>query len=325
MKRHIALLMTLVLCLSLLAACAGESPAPSPSAPAPSQSAAPSAAPSGEPSQEPSEAPAGESSDAPEELPFEEPASTDETVLPPEAEPSESVSPSLTLSMKDAVITYAGYVLTLKPTLTGVPAASSAVLSWSSSDESVATVDQNGNVTSVAPGKTIITAESYGGIQATCIVRCNWKEEDPAPTDSAAPSQPADSGLASFAADIIARYELPSFLQLADAELTEAFYPGLSAADAAQLLVYVNRMSMNMGELVLVEVRDSADVDSVKAILQARIDYMVGDGNGPGGAWYPAPTEEWQNNSRVVSSGNYVMMVVDDDCDAIVDEFNELF
>ncbi|MCI8808382.1 MAG: hypothetical protein HFF21_09675, partial [Oscillospiraceae bacterium] len=52
---------------------------------------------------------------------------------------------------------------------------------------------------------------------------------------------------------------------------------------------------------------------------------MVGDGNGPGGAWYPGPTEQWQNNSRVVSNGNYVMMVVHENCDDIVAAFNALF
>ena len=43
--------------------------------------------------------------------------------------------------------------------------------------------------------------------------------------------------------------------------------------------------------------------------------------NGPGGAWYPGPIEQWTNNSRVVSNGNYVMMVVHENCDDIVSAF----
>ena len=67
-------------------------------------------------------------------------------------------------------------------------------------------------------------------------------------------------------------------------------------------------------------------MDTVKAIFQARIDRMTGaDGQGNPGAWYPGPTEQWKNNSRVVSNGNYVMMVVHENCDAIVDTFNALF
>ena len=33
----------------------------------------------------------------------------------------------------------------------------------------------------------------------------------------------------------------------------------------------------------------------------------------------------WKNNSRIVSSGNYVMMVVHENCDDIVNLFNALF
>ena len=36
-------------------------------------------------------------------------------------------------------------------------------------------------------------------------------------------------------------------------------------------------------------------------------------------------TEQWTNNSRVVSNGNYVMMVVHENCDDIVAAFNALF
>ena len=93
-----------------------------------------------------------------------------------------------------------------------------------------------------------------------------------------------------------------------------------------QMLVYIVQMSMNNGEFGLVQVKDSKDVDTVKGIFQARINRMAGtDDNGAPGAWYPGPTEQWMNNSRVVSNGNYVMMVVHEKCDDIVNEFNALF
>ena len=175
----------------------------------------------------------------------------------------------------------------------------------------------------VVDGK-LITARAADGLEATCIVRCRWTEEtSPAPSEepSAPPSQePSGVDLAAFAQNVISTYELPSFLSLADSTLMDGFFPGLSAITSEQCLVYINQMSMNMGELVLVQVSSSSDVDAVKAILQARIDSMI-----QGGAWYPEPTEWWTNYSRVVSSGNYVMMVVDDDCDAIVSDFNALF
>ena len=97
-------------------------------------------------------------------------------------------------------------------------------------------------------------------------------------------------------------------------------YPGLSGISTEQCLVYAPMLSLSAAESVLVQVSDAADVDAVKDILQARIDAQVN-----GGAFYPMSIEAWENNSRIVSNGNYVMLVVSEDCDAVVDEFNALF
>ena len=102
--------------------------------------------------------------------------------------------------------------------------------------------------------------------------------------------------------------------------MLDNYYAGLSSVATEQRQVYINMMSMNMGELAVVQVKDSKDVATVKAIFQAHIDSMVN-----GGAWYPAPNRIWSEQSRVVSNGNYVMMVVGEDCDAIVKDFNALF
>lgn len=50
------------------------------------------------------------------------------------------------------------------------PATADFTLTWSSADETVATVDQNGLVTGVAEGTTVITVESDNGLTATCQV-----------------------------------------------------------------------------------------------------------------------------------------------------------
>ncbi len=144
----------------------------------------------------------------------------------------------------------------------------------------------------------------------------------PAPEPTPAPAEGVD--LSAFYADMTGQYQF-GFLELASTELLDGYYAGLSGIAAKQCLVYITQMSMNNGEFGLVQVEDSADVEAVKAIFQARIDYMAGDGEGPGDAWYPGPTEQWKNNSRVVSNGNYVMMVVHENCDDIVAAFNALF
>ena len=97
-------------------------------------------------------------------------------------------------------------------------------------------------------------------------------------------------------------------------------YPGLSDIATEQCLMYAPMFSLSAAESVLVQVSDAADVEAVKNILQARIDAQV-----QGGAFYPMAVEAWENNSRIVSNGSYVMLVVSEDCDAVVDEFNALF
>ena len=146
---------------------------------------------------------------------------------------------------------------------------------------------------------------------------------EPAPEPT--PEPPAGVDLSAFYANVTSMHEF-GFLELADATLLDGYYAGLTSIPTEQRLVYICQMSMNNGEFGLVQVKNSADAARVKAIFQARIDRMSGaDGQGKPGAWYPGPTEQWLNNSRVVSNGNYVMMVVHENCDQIVAEFNALF
>lgn len=137
-----------------------------------------------------------------------------------------------------------------------------------------------------------------------------------------APPTPVD--LEAFYESITSQYEF-GFLTLAEPEMLDAVYPGMTDIETEQCLVYICMITMNNGEFGLVQVKNSADVDAVKAVFQERIDFMVGDGNGPGGAQYPMSMDMWENYSRTVSNGNYVMMVVNESCDDIVKAFNDLF
>ena len=89
---------------------------------------------------------------------------------------------------------------------------------------------------------------------------------------------------------------------------------------ANQLHVYIPGMSFSAYEVVLAELADASDVDTVKSILQARVDAQAS-----GGAWYPEAVEGWLNNSIIVSNGNYVMLAVGADAGVFVDAFNALF
>ena len=99
--------------------------------------------------------------------------------------------------------------------------------------------------------------------------------------------------------------------------LTDAY--GIPAGSFEQVVAFFP-MITSPDTLVVGKLADGADVDAVKEILQARVDAQV-----EGGAWYPSAIDVWQNNSRIVSNGSYVMLIVHPDCDAIVSDFNALF
>lgn len=242
---------------------------------------------------------------------------------------------SLSLSKSDFTLGSAGATWQLKAK--AEPAGGK--LTWASSNEAVATVSENGTVTAVSKGTATITVtDEATGLTASCIVRCHIEESKPNQNGSSSGSNSngssssngnsssgetskpsANVDLTAFASNIMGSYEF-GMLQLLDADLLEQLYPGMGAVSAEQKLIYGTMMTMNNGEFGLVQVKDSKDAATAKAIFQARIDGMVN-----GGAFYPEATQIWTENSRVVTNGNYVMMIVHENCDDIVDAFNALF
>ena len=150
---------------------------------------------------------------------------------------------------------------------------------------------------------------------------------DPAAEDSQQPAPPAaaEVDLQNFYDELV--FDDPDFNASAELynEYLDVQYPGLTAIPTNQLLVYQPMMSAVVCEIALVEVQDSADIKAVVDILQARIAAQVGTEDEPGGAWYPASIAGWQNNSRIVSHGRYIMMIAYDKCDDVVAAFDALF
>ena len=146
-------------------------------------------------------------------------------------------------------------------------------------------------------------------------------EEAPVVTPEAPAAGSVD--LNAFYLSLVESYgeNFPATMNLCEAvEMLDGFYPGMSEIDAKQMMIYQPMMGAVVCEIALVEVVNSADVDAVKEILQARIDTQV-----DGGAWYPESIEGWKNNSRIVVNGNCVMMIAYSECDAVVEAFNGLF
>lgn len=84
----------------------------------------------------------------------------------------------------------------------------------------------------------------------------------------------------------------------------ESLYPNLTAVDTAQLVVYLPPIIGNPCEVVLVEVKNSGDVDTVRDILQNRID-VAGDDSA-----YPDNAAGWKNRAAVSVNGNYLVLSV---------------
>jgi len=147
-------------------------------------------------------------------------------------------------------------------------------------------------------------------------------------TPEVKPEENTPSAPAAGSADLNAFYENVAaaqgenwpFMMLAEGEMLDGFFPGLSAIATKQCYAYLPAMSAVAAEVVLVEVENASDVEAVKAILQARIDAQV-----DGGAWYPETIEGWKANSRIVTNGNCVMLAVYSEVETLVSGFNDLF
>ena len=241
---------------------------------------------------------------------------------------SSSQGASISLNRTDVTLKTAGSSFNLRYTAepTGVE------VFFSSSDEKVATVDGKGTVTAVAPGTATITVTLGSELaQASCVVRCRWDDASSGGSSSSGSSSNSGSSsaskvdLSSFYTTVTGKYQF-AFMMEADADTLNNFFSGLSDLTLSQQVAYLCGMSPSPnGDFVLVQVSDSKDVATVKSILQARIDYMVGDGNGPGGAFYPMEQTMWEENARIAVNGNYVMLIVHENCDDIVNDFNALF
>lgn len=87
-------------------------------------------------------------------------------------------------------------------------------------------------------------------------------------------------------------------------DLIASFYPGLDAIELSQQAYYMPPIATHPCEIVLVEVKNDADVQAVADIFQARIDMGADNTN------YPESAAGWQLYAQVQKSGNFVCMIV---------------
>lgn len=102
--------------------------------------------------------------------------------------------------------------------------------------------------------------------------------------------------LSAFAQTIQEKYEFAAYLMEQDPEVDEfakqsieQYLPGLLDLDLEQRVIYMSMITMNNGEFSMVQAKSAEDAAKIGEIFQARIDYMAGDGETPGGPGTPAP------------------------------------
>lgn len=136
------------------------------------------------------------------------------------------------------------------------------------------------------------------------------------PKTGPGPAQNANLDMTAFYESTMEKYEFPGMV-LAEGDMLEMFYPGLSSLEGvAEFQVYTPMMTGAAAELTLVKLADPSAADAVKAVFDARVAACTEEGMN-----YPETIDAWVNNCRQVTAGNYMMLVVHTDCDAIQADF----
>ena len=124
--------------------------------------------------------------------------------------------------------------------------------------------------------------------------------------------QAAEDAIASLGDEVV-------LFPVEDTAEIESLYPGLTAVETKQLVAYQPPVSGFGCELVMVEVANSADTETVRSILQQRVDNAANDST------YPENAPAWKNNAAVTVNGNYVVMSVLPEGMTLPDAFKAVF
>ena len=124
--------------------------------------------------------------------------------------------------------------------------------------------------------------------------------------------QAAEDAIASLGDEVV-------LFPVEDTAEIESLYPGLTAVETKQLVAYQPPVSGFGCELVMVEVANSADTETVRSILQQRVDNAANDST------YPENAPAWKNNAAVTVNGNYVVMGVLPEGMTLPDAFKAVF
>ena len=169
-------------------------------------------------------------------------------------------------------------------------------------------------------------------VMALSLVACGQKADTAGgdTTDSDAQTQTdtqADTQTDTQSVDLRAAYEAgikkvqdelgdnaPMLMEETDKDYINNMYPGINDVELKQSVFFLSPTGTYC-DVVMVEVANASDVDTVKQIFQTRIDTMAGDTE------YVNEAELWKNNAQISVNGSYVVLEVMPDGCTVPDEF----
>ena len=98
--------------------------------------------------------------------------------------------------------------------------------------------------------------------------------------------------------------EAPVLFPETNIDYLNEFYPGLADIEFKQFYAGVAPVTNAPFEIILAEVADEKDVQTMLEIYQARVDGETDD------ATYPENAEAWMNNCKITSRGCFVFLAV---------------
>ncbi len=122
---------------------------------------------------------------------------------------------------------------------------------------------------------------------------------------AACESAPAQVDLTAFYdTEIAGKYELPA-LALAEPEVEDAFYPGISQLDLAQKVLYTPLMNVTATEILMAEAKTDEDADKLEEIFTARLASLES-------TWSQYLPDQYAlvQTAKVTRTGRYVTLIV---------------
>jgi len=106
--------------------------------------------------------------------------------------------------------------------------------------------------------------------------------------------------------EIAAKYELPGMMAV-EGEYIDAFYPGLSALELKQQVLYMPMMNVHATEFLLVEAQNEEDAQKVEEIFAQRLSDLDA-------TWSMYLPEQYAlvETAQVLRTGNFVTLIVSD-------------